>query len=168
MSFLIRHIYELLIHFARWMYRAVSKTLGDRSSNFIGSFGSASTISLFVNVFGFIYMRLAFSPCIQSHLFSINLYIFDSCAPLTATSRTMHPVYEIMLVHDGRMLRWLYMRLASSLYVSYWQYYPHLALADAHEPYATRLEDIKSVEMDCIDRQLYTLHWLLWPVTWFA
>lgn len=36
-------------------------------------------------------------------------------------------------------------------YFSYRQYYPHLASADAHQPYATRFEDAKSIELDGID-----------------
>lgn len=66
-------------------------------------------------------------------------------ATLVATSRTMDYRHHWQDVMTGSALGLL---LA---YFSYRQYYPHLASADAHEPYATRFEDTKGVELESID-----------------
>ncbi|KAG1718509.1 phosphatidic acid phosphatase type 2/haloperoxidase [Suillus paluster] len=96
---------------------------------------------------------LAFYLAGKLHLFDTRGYVgkaWISITPLTgalfvATSRTMDYRHHWQDVVTGSALGLL---LA---YFSYRQYYPHLASADAHEPYATRFEDAKSVELDGID-----------------
>lgn len=125
---------------------------GDGHKSFIGRSGSTSTVSLFFVVFGLIcsLQGLYFSPfiCIQRKLVYLLFLLPVLCSWRLCALWTL--VYKIMLVH-GRTFGWLDMCLAF-LYVSHWQYYPDLALVDAHEPNATRFKDTKSVEMDCINR----------------
>lgn len=109
------------------------------------SFPSGHSSSSFAGL-GF----LAFYLAGKLHLFDTQGHVskaWISITPLAgamfvATSRTMDYRHHWQDVVTGSMLGLL---LA---YFSYRQYYPHLASADAHQPYATRFEDTKSIELD--------------------
>lgn len=96
---------------------------------------------------------LAFYLAGKLHLFDTRGYIIKAwmfiaplvAATLVAISRTMDYRHHWQDVVTGSALGLL---LA---YFSYRQYYPHLASANAHQPYTTRFEDTKSVELDAID-----------------
>ncbi|KAG1816403.1 phosphatidic acid phosphatase type 2/haloperoxidase [Suillus subaureus] len=141
--------------------QTVSKILEDGWRSFPSGHSSSSFAGL-----GF----LAFYLAGKLHLFDTRGHVskvWISITPLVgamfvATSRTMDYrrtilFYEIMsdysLCHSDH---WQDVVTGSALglllaYFSYRQYYPHLASADAHQPYATRFEDTKSVELDAIN-----------------
>ncbi|KAG2131674.1 phosphatidic acid phosphatase type 2/haloperoxidase [Suillus clintonianus] len=96
---------------------------------------------------------LAFYLAGKLHLFDTRGHVskaWISISPLAgalyvATTRTMDYRHHWQDVMTGSALGIL---LA---YFSYRQYYPDLASADAHEPYATRFKDTKSIELDGTD-----------------
>ncbi|KAG2127920.1 phosphatidic acid phosphatase type 2/haloperoxidase [Suillus bovinus] len=119
--------------------QTVSKILEDGWKSFPSGHSSMSFAGL-----GF----LAFYLIGKLHLFDTRGYVSKvwiciaplAGAMLVAISRTMDYRHHWQDVVGGSTLGLL---LA---YFSYRQYYPHLALAESHQPYTTRFEDTKSVE----------------------
>ncbi|KAG2034196.1 phosphatidic acid phosphatase type 2/haloperoxidase [Suillus americanus] len=89
-----------------------------------------------------------------------KLHLFDTRGHVSKAWISIAPLVGAMFVAISRTMdyrhHWQDVVVGSALglllaYFSYRQYYPHLASADAHQPYATRFEDTKSVELDTIN-----------------